>query len=69
MIVRKTDGCTITAKEEETGIAVQIWRNDPDGDVKLGEVLVESFEGLRKIHIFLGDDDDSCESIDLETEQ
>lgn len=66
MIIRKTDGCTITAETESSGIAVKIVRNDPSGDVKLGEVLVESFEGLRKVHVFLSEDDDSAQTIDLE---
>lgn len=64
MTIRKVDGVTITATEETTGICVEVHR-DVD-DKKLGEVLIESFNGRRKIHVFLGEHDEPARSIDLE---
>ena len=64
MTIRKVDGVTITATEETTGICVEVHR-DVD-DKKLGEVLIESFEGLRKIHVYIGEDDELVQSFDLE---
>lgn len=64
MTIRKVDGVTITSIEETTGICVTVHR-DVD-DKKLGEVLIESFEGRRKIHVYLGEDDEHTHSISME---
>lgn len=64
MTIRKVDGVTITSIEETHGISVNIYR-DSDNK-KLGEVLIESFEGLRKIHVYLGEDDELVQSFDPE---
>ncbi len=62
MIIER-DGHTILVKEESTGLCVEIIRNK--GDVKLAEVLVESFEGKPAIRVYVGDTEEPTRSFEL----
>lgn len=67
-MVVETDGCKITARAESHGIVAQIEHNGIDGAKKLGEVLLESFEGVRQVHVYYGHSDQPDQSIELTEE-
>ena len=65
-MVVETDGCKITARVESHGIVMQIEHNGIDVVEKLGEVLLESFEGVRQVHVYYGHSDQPDQSIELD---